>query len=61
MYNFILMEKYKYKSLPMGIKIAPDNFQNVMSKLVQDMECVKNYLDDLIVLSNESCKDHLLQ
>jgi hypothetical protein len=31
----------KYKRLPMGIKIAPDVFQNVMSKLVQDMEYVK--------------------
>jgi hypothetical protein len=35
------MGKYKYKRLPMGIKIAPDGFQNVMSKLVQDMEYVK--------------------
>jgi dihydroorotate dehydrogenase len=35
------MGKYKYKRLPMGIKIAPDVFQNVMSKLVQDMEYVK--------------------
>jgi hypothetical protein len=31
------MGKYKYKSLPMGIKIAPDVFQKVMSKLVQDV------------------------
>ena len=38
------MGKYKYKRLPMGIKIAPDVFQNVMSKLVQDMEYVKNNL-----------------
>jgi dihydroorotate dehydrogenase len=30
--------KYKYKRLPMGIKIAPDVFQKIMSKLVQDME-----------------------
>jgi hypothetical protein len=29
--------KYKYKRLSMDIKIAPDVFQNVMSKLVQDM------------------------
>jgi dihydroorotate dehydrogenase len=36
--------KYKYKRLPMGIKIAPDVFQNVMSKLVQDMEYVKTNL-----------------
>jgi dihydroorotate dehydrogenase len=33
--------KYKYKRSPMGIKIAPDVFQNVMSTLVQDMEYVK--------------------
>jgi hypothetical protein len=35
------MGKYKYKRLPMGIKIAPDVFQNVISKRVQDMEYVK--------------------
>jgi hypothetical protein len=53
--------KYKYKRLPMGIKIAPDVFQNVMSKLVQDMEYVKTYLDDLLILTNSSFKDHLLK
>jgi hypothetical protein len=36
------MGKHKYKLLPMGIKIDPDVFQNVVSKLVQDMEYVKN-------------------
>jgi Reverse transcriptase (RNA-dependent DNA polymerase) len=36
--------KYKYKRLPMGIKIAPDVFQNVMTKLNQDMEYVKPIL-----------------
>ena len=41
--------KYKYKRLPMEIKIAPDFFQNVMSKLTQDMEYVKTYLDDLLI------------
>jgi hypothetical protein len=35
------IEKYKYKRLPMGIKTAPDVFQNVKSKLVQDMQYVK--------------------
>jgi hypothetical protein len=57
------MGKYKYKCLPMGIKIGPDVFQNVMSKLVQDMEYVKTYLDDLLILKNRknSFKDHLLK
>jgi hypothetical protein len=53
--------KYKYKRLPMGIKIAPDVFQNVMSKLVQDMEYDKTYLDVLLILTNNSFKDHLLK
>jgi dihydroorotate dehydrogenase len=58
--------KYKYKRLPMGIKIAPDVFQNVMSKLVQDMEYVKTYVEDLLIQTNsmeqpQSFKDHLLE
>jgi hypothetical protein len=55
------MGKYKYKRLPMGIKIAPDFFQIFMSKLVQDMEYVKTYLDNLLILTNNSFKDHLLK
>jgi transposase InsO family protein len=51
--------KYKYKRLPMGIKIAPDVFQNVMSKLTQDLEYVKTYLDDLLILTNNNFADHL--
>jgi hypothetical protein len=57
------MGKYKYKRLTMGIKIAPDVFQSNMSNLVQDMEYVKTYLDDLLVIANRnnSFKDHLLK
>jgi hypothetical protein len=32
---------YKYKRLPMGIKVASDVFKNDMSKLFQGMEYVK--------------------
>jgi hypothetical protein len=32
-----------------------------MSKLVQDMEYVKTYLDDLLILTNISFKDHILK
>jgi hypothetical protein len=57
--------KYKCKCLPMGIKIAtfPDVYQNVMFKLglTQDMEYVKTYLDDLLILSNKNFNDHLLK
>jgi hypothetical protein len=56
-----LMGKYKYKRLPMGIKIGLDVFQNVMSKLVQNMKYVETYLDDLFILTNSIFKDHLLK
>jgi hypothetical protein len=36
-------------------------FRNVMSKLVQDMEYVRTYLDDLLILTNNSFKDHILK
>jgi hypothetical protein len=57
------MGKYKCKRLPMGVKIGLDVFQNIMSKLVQDMEFVKkvSYLDDLLILTNNSFKDNLLK
>jgi hypothetical protein len=55
--NLFPCGKYKYKRSTMGIKIAPDIFQNVMSKLVQDLEYVKSYLDDLLILANTSFKN----
>jgi hypothetical protein len=42
------MGKYNHKCLPIDIKIIPDVFQKVMSKLVQNMEyaTTMNYADD---------------
>jgi hypothetical protein len=41
--------------------LVPDVFQNDMSKLVQDMEYVKTYLDDLFLLANKSFKDYIIR
>jgi hypothetical protein len=43
--------------------LVSDVFQDVMSKLVQDMEYVKTFLDDLLILTNRNnrFKDHLLK
>jgi hypothetical protein len=38
--------------------LVPDVFQNVMSKLVQDMKYVKT---TMLILTNSSFKDHLLK
>jgi hypothetical protein len=41
--------------------LVPDVFQNVMSKLVQDMEYGKTYLNDLMILTNSSFKNHIFK
>jgi hypothetical protein len=65
MYNCIPMArgKIQIQTLIHGYPdfLVPDLFQNVMSKLFQDMEYVKTYLDDLLILTNSSFKDHLLK
>ena len=51
--------KYKYLRLPMGIKNATDIFQNVMMEILGDLSYVNVYLDDILVLTNGTYKDHL--
>ena len=50
--------KYKYKRLPMGISTALDIFQNKMSNLMRELEFVRVYLDDLLIITNGSFEDH---
>jgi hypothetical protein len=56
MYHCIPTEHRKIQIQPLthGYQdfLVPDVFQSVMSMLVQDMEYVKNYLDDLLILTN---------
>ena len=51
--------KYKYKRLPMGISTPPDIFQNKMSDQMRELEFVRVYLNDLIIITNGSFEDHL--
>ncbi len=50
--------KYSYKRLPMGIAGSPDIFQEKMSKLMETIEFVRAYLDDLLCISKLSLEDH---
>jgi hypothetical protein len=43
----------------MGIAGSPDNFQGTMSELIEPLECVQAYLDDLLCISKGSVEDHL--
>jgi hypothetical protein len=51
--------KYFYKRLPMGIAGSPDIFQSKMSELMESLEYVQAYLDDLLCISRSSLEDHL--
>ena len=51
--------KYEYQRLPMGLCNSPDIFQEKMSTLLSDLEYVRAYIDDLLIISNQSYEDHL--
>ncbi len=43
----------------MGIAGSPDIFQGMMSELMETLEYVRAYLDDLLCISKLSLEDHL--
>ncbi len=45
--------KYSYKRLPMGIAGSPDISQEKMSELMEALEFVRAYLDDILHLQVE--------
>jgi hypothetical protein len=51
--------KYSYKRSPMGIAGSPDIFQGKMSELMESLEFVRAYLDNLLCISKLSLEDHL--
>ena len=51
--------KYEYQRLPMGLCNSPDIFQEKMSTLMQDLEFVRAYIDDLLVITSGSYEEHL--
>jgi hypothetical protein len=51
--------KYSYKRLPMGIAGSPDIFQEKMLELMETLEYVRAYLDDLLCISKLRLEDHL--
>ncbi len=57
--NIFSWGKYSYKILPMGIAGSPDIFQGKMSELMETLEYVRAYLDDLFCISKFSLEGHL--
>lgn len=51
--------KYEYQRLPMGFSNSPDICQEKFSGLMQGLDFVRAYIDDLFVFSNDSFGDHM--
>ena len=51
--------KYEYQRLPMGLCNSPDIFQEKMSELMEGLEFVRAYIDDLLCITNGDFGDHL--
>ena len=52
--------KYEYLKLPMGLCNSPDIFQEEMNELFPELETIKTYIDDLLVITNKSYDNHLI-
>ena len=50
--------KYSYMRLPMGFAGSADIFQAEMMDLMESLEYVRAYIDDLLVITRGTLKDH---
>ena len=50
---------YRYNTLPMGLLVTTDVFQEAMGGLLLDLENVIIYIDDIIVLGCGTLNEHL--
>ena len=53
--------KFRYNCLPMGICASGDIFQTKVNKLLDDIEVVKTYINDITVLGKDSFEKHIEQ
>ena len=49
------------EALPMGLCNSPDMFQEKMSELMEGLDYVRIYIDDLLVISSGTFEHHLEQ
>ena len=51
--------KLRYNFLPMGICASGDIFQAKVDKLLVDIEGVKMYIDDILILRKDIFENHI--
>ena len=50
---------YAYQRLPMGVACAPDIFQSKINELLGNIESVRAYIDNILIITKRSFEDHL--
>jgi len=53
--------KYEYLRLPMGLCNSTDIFQEKMSSLMENIEFVHAYINDLLIITNGTYEDHMVK
>ena len=53
--------KFRYNCLPMGMCNSGDIFQSKVEDLLGDIEGIKTYIGDIIVLSKDIFENHIDQ
>ena len=56
--NVLPWGKCQHTRLPMGVKVAPDLFEQVVNNLFSDPNFVQACLDDILITSSDSFHDH---
>ena len=51
--------KFEYQRLPMGLCNSPDIFQEKISDLMDGLEFIRAYIDDILCLTKDTFEDHL--
>ena len=51
--------KYEYQHLPMGLSNSPNIVQEQISALMPDLENVRSYINDCLVLTTGLWEDHI--
>ena len=51
--------KYSYLRLPMGIANSPDIFQSKINQLMEGLDYVQAYLDNILIVTKNTYDDHL--
>ena len=54
----LLWGKFEYQKLPMRLCNSPDISQEKMNKSFNGLEYIREYIDDLLIISNGNFEDH---